>query len=278
MTCDPERVCTNFQVLQRALKRHANIDLNLGKTRVWNAAGEEPPGLTQLLPPAQAGSPVWVGDPVLPPEQQGVHALGTPVGHLAFQKAALAAKRCEHDSLLDKLPSLPDIQSAWLILLMCAALRSNYLLSIFPPTVTEQLAAGHDHAIARCLSELLGSDGPLPLDGLAPQRARLPLRLGGLCLRPALATRGAAYWASWADALPTLRHRVPRLASAARPDATACAAGPAASAVSELMHAAARLRDAGYAAPGLDELTAGGEPPPEHSQRVPGDQSSRVES
>ena len=132
MTCDPERVCTNFQVLQHALKRHANIDLNLGRTRVWNAAGEEPPGLTQLLPPAQAGSPVWVGDPALPLEQQGIHALGTPVGHLAFQKAALAAKRCEHDSLLDKLPSLPDLQSAWLILLMCAAPRSNYLLRIFP--------------------------------------------------------------------------------------------------------------------------------------------------
>ena len=61
MTCDPERVCANFQVLQHALICNANIDLNLGKARVWNAAGEEPPGLTQLLPPAQAH-----GDPVLP--------------------------------------------------------------------------------------------------------------------------------------------------------------------------------------------------------------------
>ena len=159
------------------------------------------------------------------------------MGHVAFQKAALAAKCCEHDSLLDKLPSLPDLQSAWLILLMCVAPRSNYLLRILPPTVTEQFAAGHDHAIARCLSEL----------------AKLPLRLGGLGLRPALAARGAAYWASWADTLPTLRRRVPRLVSAACPDATAGAAEPAASAVAEVMHAAARLRGAGA---GVNSLLA----------------------
>ena len=124
------------------------------------------------------------------------------------------------------------------------------------PTVTEQFAAGHGRAMARCLSKLLGSDELLPLDAL--QRARLPLQLGGLGLRPALAASGAAYWASWADTLPILRDRVPRLVSAARSDVTAGAAGPVVRAVAELMHAAVRLRDAGYAAPGWDELIAGG--------------------
>ena len=66
-TCDPVRVSTNVQVLPHAFRRHANIDLNLGTMRAWNAASEEPPGLTQLPPHAQAGSPVWV----LAPPQAG---------------------------------------------------------------------------------------------------------------------------------------------------------------------------------------------------------------
>ena len=74
---------------------------------MWNAAGEEPPGLSEWMPPAQDGSPLWVGDPTLPPELQGIHVLGTPLGHDAFRKAALLTKRCQHDSLLDKLPPRP---------------------------------------------------------------------------------------------------------------------------------------------------------------------------
>ena len=80
LTCDPERLRATFLSLRQALKSHANIDLNVGKTRVWNAAGEEPPGLSEWMPPAQDGSPVWVGDPTLPPELQGILVLGTPWG------------------------------------------------------------------------------------------------------------------------------------------------------------------------------------------------------
>ena len=159
LTCDPERVRATFLALRQALKSHANIDLNVGKTRVWNAAGEEPPALSEWMPPAQDGSPVWVGDPTLPPELQGIHVLGTPLGHDAFRKAALLAKRCQHDSLLDKLPGLPNLQTAWLLLLMCACPHSNYLLRTMQPSITEDFAARHDRAIMGCLSELLGSDG-----------------------------------------------------------------------------------------------------------------------
>ena len=93
----------------------------------------------------------------------------------------------------------------------CASPRSNYLLRTMPPTTTEEFAARHDRAIMGCVSELLGSDGPLHLDDQALQRAKLLLRLGGLGLRSAMAGRGAAYWASWAKTLP----RVPELVAAA---------------------------------------------------------------
>ena len=45
--------------------------------------------------------------------------------------------------------------------------------------------------------------------------SQLPMRLGGLGLRSAVRTAPAAYWASWADALPMLRARVPVVALAA---------------------------------------------------------------
>ena len=51
-----------------------------------------------------------------------------------------------------------DLQSAWLLLLMCATRRNKYLLRTLPPSVTERFAVGH-RAIERCLSELLAATG-----------------------------------------------------------------------------------------------------------------------
>ena len=118
------------------------------------------------------------------------------------------------------------------------------------PSITEDFAARHDRAIMGCLSELLGNDGPLHLDDQALQRAKLPLRLGGLGLRSAEAGRCAAYWASWADTLPTLQDRVPELVAAAYPLAGNAGAVPATSGVAELLQAATRLNEAGYMTPG----------------------------
>ena len=42
--------------------------------------------------------------------------------------------------------------------------------------------------------------------------ATLPLKLGGCGLRSASRTGQAAYWASWADTLPMMQQRCPRLA------------------------------------------------------------------
>ena len=49
------------------------------------------------------------------------------------------------------------------------------------------------------------------LPSLAMRRARLALQQGGLGLRSAELLAPAAYWASWADALPILNSRLPQL-------------------------------------------------------------------
>ena len=57
--------------------------------------------------------------------------------------------------------------------------------------------------------------GRLPGDAtqqnVAERIAALPMRLGGLGLRSADRTAPAAYWASWADAMPMLSRRLPEL-------------------------------------------------------------------
>ena len=66
LTCDPERVRATFLALRQAPKGHANIDLNLGKTRECGGRGGAwPLGM-------DAASPRWVASvgrgPTRPPE------------------------------------------------------------------------------------------------------------------------------------------------------------------------------------------------------------------
>ena len=43
VVCSPIRVRAVFDLLARELSEHAGIQLNEGKTRVWNRAGVRPP-------------------------------------------------------------------------------------------------------------------------------------------------------------------------------------------------------------------------------------------
>ena len=233
----------------RLVETVARIELNSRKTRVWNAAGEEPPGIAALQ--GEAHTAVWVGDWTLPPTQQGLTVLGTPVGSDAYVQHRLALKRDEHDRLLQRIPAVQDLQAAWLLLHYCAAPRANYLLRSLPPATTAAYASSHDAAVGCCLSALLGlADAPLPPQ---PARAaRLALRFGGLGLRAADTDRHAAYWASWMDTLPVIQARVPsaaeRLLAALRDDRAARL--PSLLAATQ---AAAYLTTQGYAVPAWDE-------------------------
>eukprot|EP00439_Symbiodinium_sp_Y106_P003249 s2597_g1.t1 len=74
----PERTGELHGALEDALWRHARLRLHQGKTRVWNAAGEEPSGLARLQP--VAADPVWTGAWSLPADQRGLLVLGAPLG------------------------------------------------------------------------------------------------------------------------------------------------------------------------------------------------------
>ena len=76
----PARVRPVFDLLSHHLFHSAHIQLNTGKTRVWNAAGLRPPNLEGL------GDNVWVGNQNLPTTEQGLMVLGTPLGTPQYQQ------------------------------------------------------------------------------------------------------------------------------------------------------------------------------------------------
>ena len=80
--CQPERARAVFDALEEELRNHTGVRCNLGKTKVWNRAGEEPPRVRELQ--ERPEEPVWVGDQALPQELQGLKVLGTPLGTEAF--------------------------------------------------------------------------------------------------------------------------------------------------------------------------------------------------
>lgn len=120
----------------------------------------------------------------------------------------------EHQRLLDTLRDLPELQSSWLLLSMCASPRCNYYLRALPPTLSAPFAVRHDAAIRTSLWQLL--DNPAAAEEVlarAATLAQLPYKLGGLGLRSAARLSQAAYWASWADCLPMIHQRHPSIAA-----------------------------------------------------------------
>ena len=74
VVCKPDRAQAVFELIERTLSAHTGVHCNMGKTRVWNRGGVEPPGVREL------GPEVWVGGAERPAEQRGVKVLGTPLG------------------------------------------------------------------------------------------------------------------------------------------------------------------------------------------------------
>ena len=198
----PQRVRPVYGLLATHLHHHARIHLNQGKTRVWNAAGAEPPNIALL------GPDVWVGNPNLPATHQGLTVLGAPVGSPMFVQHQLQHTLHSHQQLLQRIPTLDDLQASWLMLLFCASPRSTYLLRMCAPDSTKDFAEAQDTAIGACLQSLLRTTD-IPATSLAI--AHLPLTQGGLGLMSATILAAPAYWSSWADTFPVLQAHLPEL-------------------------------------------------------------------
>ena len=84
---------------------------------------------------AQAENPsarVWRGS-MVPIDRQGIKLLGTQLGHPDFVARHLQSVVQEHRVILDRIPRVKDLQSAWLLLLHCASARANYILRSVDP-------------------------------------------------------------------------------------------------------------------------------------------------
>ena len=240
----PHRARPAYDIVAAELTHHAGVAPNPSKTRVYNGQGGlAPDGIREL------GPDVWRGN--RPPQEQGLITLGTPIGSEAFVAQATVERLQEEQTLLDQLHRLPDLQSAWLLLLYCCAPRAQHILRTVPPDQSAAYAEQHDAAVWNTLWALLGEVGggqeaPEAPVALAQSLGQLPGTMGGIGLTSAVRLAPAAYWAAWADALPVMAAR--------RPDAAArcvaeLAAGSAARApaLRAANAAADQLRAAGWA-------------------------------
>ena len=100
---EPDRIRFIYDRLQEELSAHAGIQLHTGKTRVWNRKGECPPGIEQL------GPEVW--------SPQGLKVLGTPIGSEEFTEAHVQERLEDEKKFWEAIPEVPDLQSAWQLLL-----------------------------------------------------------------------------------------------------------------------------------------------------------------
>ena len=175
ITCQPNRVSHLFDQLQQSLWNHARIRIHLGKTKIWNRAGVQPANCAHMVD--SDGIPAWRGDPNLATHLQGIKILGTPIGHANFIDASMNEISRDHTRLLDRIPQIPDLQCAWLLLLYCAASRANYYLRALLRSDSLAFANRHDEGLRACLSNLVNVGiTENSWEGLVSQ---LPLCLGG---------------------------------------------------------------------------------------------------
>ena len=212
----PERTGIVYNLLQNALWHTAGIRIHQGKTKVWNNAGEQPAACEVLDRMARTADPsvttsVWRGSDV-PVSQQGMKVLGTPLGHPAFVRAHLERTSGEHQTLLDRIPMVSDLQSSWLLLVHCASARANYISRVVEPGAAEDFCRRHDAGLWKCFCACMQIDPDQPQDVM--DTATLPLALGGFGLRSAIRRSAPAYWASWADCVSMIHKRHPTASAA----------------------------------------------------------------
>ena len=126
----PDRTEALHQSLDRQMWDHARIRLHQGKTQLWNRGGVAPEGWDRLTAAARTSDPsavVWKGDPSLPASEQGLRILGTRLGHPEHVHHQLRRASVDHRLLLERIPAVQDLQSAWLLLSFCAGTRANHL-------------------------------------------------------------------------------------------------------------------------------------------------------
>ena len=256
LLCEPGRVRHLYDLVSESLHRNAGIQLHQGKTRVWNRSGTVPDNVDSL------GEEVWRTD--------GIKILGTPLGNAQFVAEHTQERLEEEQRLWDAIPSVPDLQCAWQILVQSANPRANHTIRTLPPRLSLEYARGHDKGMwdtaKGLLQQLPGSDEELRE---AEMVARLPMRMGGLGLRSAERCADAACWASWADALEMIHQRTPAVADMVV--RTMEEEAPAHGCLSDLQTAARRLDNEGFWWRPSWKALRDGRRPPTNTSSEPGE-------
>ena len=150
---EPERTCKLHNILRQELWDYSRIQINAEKTQIWNRGGHVPTDHDVLLAAVRREDPeaqVWFGDFQVPAALRGIRVLGTPLGTSEFVQAQLQATVESHKVLLSRIPVVPDLQSAFLVLLFCASSRATYYLRVCNPTFAERFAQQHDSQVCQC--------------------------------------------------------------------------------------------------------------------------------
>ena len=193
-------------------------------------------------------------------EPRGIKVLGTPLGSAEFEQEATNQRLQEERRLWEAIQWIPDLQCAWQVLLQCSGPRCHHTLRTMPPGSSSSYAEGHDEGMSRAMGTVLGGlPGTERQHQVAKMLATLPMRLGGLGLRSAQRMAHAAYWASWADALPMISERLPAVATSI---VTALENQDARGCLGELSESARRLDREGFVSrPDWRALSRGARPP-----------------
>ena len=114
VVCSPERTTTICKLLGDRQEAMAGIQLQEGKTGVWNRAGACLDRVVML------GREVW--------SPSGTKILGTPVGSPDFVRSLTEERLNEERKLWQAISWVPDLQCAWQILVQCADHRWQHFL------------------------------------------------------------------------------------------------------------------------------------------------------
>ena len=192
----PERSCDIHRLLEESLWVESGIRVHEGKTQVWNATGERP-GCERLQRAAVLADPaavVWRGSAALPSHRRGM--LGTPLGHQDFVCAQLVMLSAYHHTQLARIPTVEDVQSAWLVLVPCASARANCVARVVELQVAEAFGQRHDAGVWQSLCRILQISPEQGEDVV--EAASVLLVPGGVGLRSACRVSSPAFLASWA--------------------------------------------------------------------------------
>ena len=92
------------------------------------------------------------------PQMKAFGCWGTPLGHANNVETQLRERLDDHQLLLNRIPEVPDLQSAWAVLLHCASALANCMLRVVRPKLVQGYAEGHDRGLWTCVCRLLGTD------------------------------------------------------------------------------------------------------------------------